>query len=131
MSLPGFGIGVVYDHFQAQSLSSSQTTSRDVKPTQHIQITPPHNVNSELSFHKVASFHQHYSTFTLQTYHHPEHRLMLWPTQMTSPSHLHTQPRVQLRNTYNHIYINVLSGPQAEDQTPTLARVVGVGRQQQ
>ena len=32
-----------------------------------------HNVNSKLALHKVASFHQHYLTFTLQTYHHPEH----------------------------------------------------------
>ena len=29
-------------------------------------------------------------TFTLQTYHHPEHRFRSWSTQMTSPSHLHT-----------------------------------------
>ena len=57
------------------------------KPTQHIEITHPH-VNSKLAFHKVALFHQHYSTFTLQTYHHPEHRFRPWLTQMTSPSHL-------------------------------------------
>ena len=61
--------------------------------------------NSKLAFHKVASFHQHYSTFTLQTYHHQEHRFRSWPTQMTSPSHLNTQARVQPRNTYNHTYI--------------------------
>ena len=60
--------------FQAQSLSSSQTTSRDAKPTQHIEITHPNNVNLKLAFHKVASFHPHYSTFTPQTYHHPVHR---------------------------------------------------------
>ena len=59
------------------------------------------NVNSKLVFHKVASFYQHYSTFTLQTYHYPEHRFRPWPTQMTSPSHIHTQARVQI-NTYNH-----------------------------
>ena len=29
------------------------------KPTQHIEITHRHNVNSKLVFHKVASFHQH------------------------------------------------------------------------
>ena len=73
---------------------------RDAKPTQHIEITHPHNVNSKLAFHKVASIHQHYSTFTLQTYHHPEHRFRSLSTQMTSPSHLHTQERVQSRNTY-------------------------------
>ena len=44
--------------YQAQSLSSLQTTSKDAKPTQHIEITHPH---------KVASFHQHYSTFTGNT----------------------------------------------------------------
>ena len=43
--------------------------------------------HSKVAFHKVASFHQHYSTYTLQTYHHPEHRFRSWPTQMTSPSH--------------------------------------------
>ena len=90
---------------QAQLLSSSQTTSRDAKPTRHIRITHPHNVNSKLAFHKVASFHQHYLTFTLQTYHHPERWFRSWLTQMTSPSHLHTQARPQLRNTYNHTYI--------------------------
>ena len=59
-------------------------------------------MNSKLAFHKVASFHQHYSTFTLQTYLHPEHRFRSWHTQMTSPSHLHTQARAQQRNIYNH-----------------------------
>ena len=52
--------------FQAQSLSSSRTISRDAKPTQHIEITHPNNVNLKLAFHKVASFHPHYSTFTPQ-----------------------------------------------------------------
>ena len=45
--------------FQAQSLSSSHTTSRDANPTHYIEITHPHNVNSKLAFHKVASFHQY------------------------------------------------------------------------
>ena len=46
---------------------------------------------------KVASSHPHYLTFTLQTYHHPEHRFRSCLTQMTSPSHPHTQARVQSR----------------------------------
>ena len=71
--------------------------------TQHIEITYPNNVNSKLAFHKVASFHQHYSTYTLQTYQHQEHKFRSWPTQMPSPSHLHA--RVQPRNTYKHTYI--------------------------
>ena len=96
--------------FQAQSLSSSQTTSRDAKPTQHIEITHPNNVNLKLAFHKVASFHPHYSTFTLQTYHNPVHRFRSWPMQMTSQSHPHTQVRVQPRNTYNHTYTKFLPG---------------------
>ena len=50
-----------------------------------------------------ASFHQHYLTFTFQTYHHPVHRFRSWPTQMTSPSYTHTQARVQPRNTYTTI----------------------------
>ena len=37
-----------------------------------------------------GAFHQHYSTFTLQIYHHPEPWFGSWPTQMASPSHLHT-----------------------------------------
>ena len=51
---------------------------------------------------KGASSHPHYLTFTLQTYYHPEHMFRSWPTQIISPSHLHTQARVQPRNTYNH-----------------------------
>ena len=70
----------------------------DTKPTQHIEITHPHNVNSKLAFYTVASFHQHYLTYTLQTYHHQEHQFMSWPTQMTSSSHQHIQARVQPRN---------------------------------
>ena len=42
----------------------------------------------------VASSHQHHSKLTLQTCHHAEHRFRSW-TQKTSPSHLHTQSRVQ------------------------------------
>ena len=56
--------------------------------------THPH-VNSKLPFHKLASFYQRYSTFTLQTNHHPVHRFRLWATQIPSPSHLHTQARVK------------------------------------
>ena len=76
----------------------------------HNHYSHPHNVNSKLAFDKVASFHQHYSTYTLQTYHHQEHQFRSWPTQMTSSSHLHTQARVQQRNTYNHTYIKFLPG---------------------
>ena len=50
-------------------------------------------------------------TFTPQTYHHPVHRFMSWPTQMTSPSHPITQARVQQPiNIYNHTYIKFLPG---------------------
>ena len=64
----------------------------------------------KLSFHKAASVHPHYLTFTRQTYHHPVRRFRSWPTQMTSPSHPHTQPRVQPRNIYNHTYRKCLPG---------------------
>ena len=94
----------------AQSSSSLQTTSSDAKPTQHIEITHPNNVNLKLAFHKVASFHPHYLTFTPQTYHHPVHRLWPWPMQTTSQSQPHTQVRVQPRNTYNHTYTKFLPG---------------------
>ena len=46
--------------------------------------------------------HPHYLTFTLQTYHHPEHRFRSWPTQMTSPSHLHTQATRKYIQPYLH-----------------------------
>ena len=95
---------------QAQSLSSSQTISRDAKPTQHIEITHPNNVNLKLAFHKVAPFYPHYLTFTPQTYHHPVYRFRSWPTQTTLQSHPHTQVRVHPRNTYNHTYIQFLPG---------------------
>ena len=74
------------------------------KPTQHIETIHPDNVNLKLAFHKAASFHPHYLTFTPQTCHHPVHRFRSWPSQMTSPSHPHTQARVQPRNIYNHTY---------------------------
>ena len=61
-------------NIKTHSLSLSQTTSRDAKLTQHIEITHPNNSNLKLAFHKVASFHPHYLTCTPQTYHHPVHR---------------------------------------------------------
>ena len=91
-------------------ISSSQTTSREAKPTQHIETTHPHNVNLKLAFHKVAYFHPHYLTFTPQTYHHPVHRFRSWPMQTTSQSLPHTQVRMQPRNTYNHTYTKFLPG---------------------
>ena len=96
--------------FQAQSLSSSLTTSWDAKPTQHIESTHPDNVNLKLVFHNAASFHPHYLTFTPQTYHYPAHRFRSWHTQITSPSHPYTQARVQPRNINNHTYIQFLPG---------------------
>ena len=89
-------------NFQAHSLCSSQTKSRDVKPTQYIEITHPDNVILKLAYPKTASFHPHYLTCTPQTYYHPVHRSMAWHTQMTSLSHTHTQARVQPINIYNH-----------------------------
>ena len=50
-----------------------------------------------------------FNTYTADIQH-PEHRFRSRSTQMTSPSHLHTQARVQPRNTYNHIYKKFLSG---------------------
>ena len=47
----------------------------------------------------VAFFHQHYLTFTLQTYHYPEHHFRSWSTQVTSPSHIHTKLRVHQRGS--------------------------------
>ena len=64
------------------------------------------------------SFHPHYLTFTLQTYHHHQctgsnHD----PTQMKSPSHPHTQARVQPGNIYNHTYIQFLPGQKLNNLT--------------
>ena len=53
--------------------------------------------------------HPHYLTFTLQTYHHQEHQYMALHTHMISPSHLHTQTRMQKINTYNHSYVKFFS----------------------
>ena len=61
---------------------------------------------SKLAFHKVASFHQHYLTFTLQTYRHPEHHFRSWSTQTILPSHLQKQAGVQPRKTHNHTNIS-------------------------
>ena len=62
----------------------------------------------KLAFHKAASFHPHYLTFTYQACHHPVHRFRSWPTQMTSPSHTHAQ--VKQINIYIHTYRKFLSG---------------------
>ena len=92
---------ITYQHLQ---------NHRRIDSTQHIEITHPNNVNLKLAFHKVASFHPHYLTFTPQTYHHPVHRFRSWPMQTTSQSHPHTQVPVQPRNTYKHTYTKFLPG---------------------
>ena len=76
-----------------------------IKGRKAYRTTHPYNVNLKLAFPKVASSHLHYLTFTLQTYHDPEHRFRSWPTQTTPPSHLHTQARVKQRKIYSHTYI--------------------------
>ena len=63
--------------FQVQSLSSSQTTPMDAKPTQHIETTHPDNINLKLAFHKAASF-----THTIEQLH-----LRLIITQCTGSGH--------------------------------------------
>ena len=86
---------------QAQSLGSSQTTSRDTKSTLH---NYGNNTCSQRQFKtgvpQDGILYEHYSTFTLQNYHHPVHRFRSWSTEMTSSSHPHTQARVQPRNTH-------------------------------
>ena len=62
----------------------------------------------KLAFHKAASFHPHYLTFTYQTCHHPVHRFRSWPTQLTSPSHTHAE--VKQINISIHTYRKFLSG---------------------
>ena len=64
-------IKLLQTNIPAQSLSLSQTTLMDAKPTKHIETRHPDNVNLKLAFHKVASFHPHYLTFIPQTYHYP------------------------------------------------------------
>ena len=82
-------------------LSSSQTTSRDIKPTQHIETTLPDNVNLK---HKATSFHPQYLICTSQTYHNPVHPFRSWPTQMTSTSHTH--PSASAAKKYIQPYLH-------------------------
>ena len=107
----------IYDFFHLlciRSLSSSQTTSRDAKPTQHIETTHPDNVNLKLAFHKAASFHPHYSTITPQTYHHPVQRFRSWSIitsthTSTSAAKKYIQPYVQkvfARTKQNNLILN-------------------------
>ena len=96
--------------FHAQTLSSLQTTSRDAKPTSHIEITHSHNVNSKLALHKVACFHPHYSTFTPQTYHHPVQpvQVMAYADDITITS-THTSTSAA-KKYINHTYTKCLPG---------------------
>ena len=116
MAPPARTITVALDMSKAFATINIHTLIRkllqtNIPGTKHnIEITHPNNVNLKLAFHKVASFHPHFSTFTPQTYHHPVHRFRSWPMQMTSQSHPHTQVRVQPRNTYNHTYTTFLPG---------------------
>ena len=64
-------------------------TSRDAKSTQHTKTTHPYNVSLKLSFPKVTSFHPHYLTYILQTYHQPEYRLRSCLIQMTTITYTH------------------------------------------
>ena len=50
-------------------------------PTQHIEITHPHNANSKLAFHKVASFHQRFNFYTADIP--PQNNLTLNPDKTT------------------------------------------------
>ena len=68
------------------------------------------SIQLKLAFLKVVSFHSHYLTYTLQTYHHPKHRFMSCLMQMKLPSHIHTQERVQQKHAYNNTYIKFLPG---------------------
>ena len=70
------------------------------------KTTHPHNVSSKLAFLKVASFHLHYFTFLLNTYHHPEHPFRSCLTQMTSPSHLHTHTHECIQEIHTTIPTN-------------------------
>ena len=78
--------------------------------TTYINHTSSHR-QSKLAFHKVASFHQHYSTFTLQTYHHRfRHDITITSTH-TSPSTAkkYIQPylhKVFVWTTQNNLRIN-------------------------
>ena len=74
----------------------------NVVSNEYDKPTHPRNVNSKLAFHKEASFHQHYLTFTLQTYHHLEHLFSSWSTQMISPLHLYTQAAEKYIQPYLH-----------------------------
>ena len=55
--------------------------------------------------------------FNIYTSDLPVHRLRSCPTQMISPSHPHTQARVQPRNIYNHTYRKYLPGQEKQSHT--------------
>ena len=78
---------------------------KQTKPTQHIEITHPDNVNLKLAFHKVASFHPHYLIFTPQTYHHPVHpvQVMAYADDITITStHTSTSASKKYIQPYLH-----------------------------
>ena len=59
-------------------------------------------------FHKVASFHQHYSTYTLQTYHHQEHHQQRPLHNKHSQIH-HTLTTTDIKTNMRHVHISIVS----------------------
>ena len=97
MAPPARTITVALDMSKAFNTISIHTLIRKLLHT----MIPGTIINSKLAFHKAASFPQHYSTFTQQTYHHPEHRFMSRPTQMTS-THTSTSAARKYIQPYIH-----------------------------
>ena len=68
----------------------------------------PRHINLKLAFHKAASFHSHYLTFTPQHLPPPSApvQVITYADDITIAS-THTHARVQSRNIYNYIYRKV------------------------
>ena len=77
--------------FMIKSYKFVMGIQRDAEPTQHTETIQR---QFKTGVPQRAVLHSHYITFKLQTYHHPEHRVWSWHTQMTSKliysTHIHT-----------------------------------------
>ena len=62
------------------------------------------HTSSQRQFKSGVPQGQHYSTYTLQTYHHQEHQFRSWPTQMTS-HHIYTHTSTSGAKKYIQPYL--------------------------
>ena len=130
--------------FQEQSLSSSQTTSRDAKPTQHeeilnrltcytlAQLRTSKSPFLKLYFTKSTPNHIHHHYAPSNTLTHDTHHLFNCSHIRTtlSPLDLWTY-LVGVTALLARWTEKLAGGPQTGTSAPPLVRIMGVGRQQQ